>query len=149
MDFSKRNGGFQLSGLILIDSIEREEGQLCQVIHSIFKGICMNLETMIGFIPALLCRQFWNKIPSLQSKGKKIMETYRFQVIIEQDEDGFYVADVPALKGCHSQGETFEEALENIREVIEMCIQEIREDGESIETRYPEVIGIKTLEIAV
>ncbi|RJP27862.1 MAG: type II toxin-antitoxin system HicB family antitoxin [Candidatus Omnitrophota bacterium] len=77
------------------------------------------------------------------------METYRFQVIIEQDEDGFYVADVPALKGCHSQGETFEEALENIREVIEMCIQEIREDGESIETRYPEVIGIKTLEIAV
>ena len=30
-----------------------------------------------------------------------IMETYRFQVVIEQDEDGFYVADVPALPGCH------------------------------------------------
>lgn len=52
------------------------------------------------------------------------METYRFQVIIEQDEDGYYVADVPALKGCHTQGRTCEEALENIREVISMCIEE-------------------------
>ena len=77
------------------------------------------------------------------------METYRFQVIIEQDEDGFYVADVPALAGCHTQGRTFEEALENIRDVIGMCIQEMREDGKAIETQYPEVVGIKTLEIAV
>jgi len=77
------------------------------------------------------------------------METYRFQVIIEQDEDGFYVADVPALSGCHTQGRTFEEALENIREVIGMCIREMREDGKAIETQYPEVVGIKTLEIAM
>ena len=77
------------------------------------------------------------------------METYRFQVIIEQDEDGFYVTDVPALPGCHTQGRTFEEALENIREVIAMCVQEMREDGQFIAPRYPEVIGIKTLEIAV
>jgi predicted RNase H-like HicB family nuclease len=77
------------------------------------------------------------------------METYRFQVIIEQDEDGLYVADVPALLGCHTQGKTFEEALENIREVIGMCIQEMREDGQTIESRYPEVVGIKTVEIAV
>jgi len=77
------------------------------------------------------------------------METYRFQVIIEQDEDGFYVADVPALPGCHTQGKTFEEALKNIREVILMCVQEMREDGQTIETHYPEIVGIKTLEIAV
>lgn len=77
------------------------------------------------------------------------METYRFQVIIEQDEDGFYVADVPALPGCHTQGRTFEEAVENIREVIGMCIQEMREDGRAIQTQYPEVVGIKTIEIAV
>jgi predicted RNase H-like HicB family nuclease len=77
------------------------------------------------------------------------MNTYRFQVIIEQDEDGFYVADVPALTGCHTQGKTFEEALENIKEVIGMCIREMREDGHPIETNYPEVVGIKTLEIAV
>lgn len=77
------------------------------------------------------------------------MNSYRFQVLIEQDEDGFYVADVPALQGCHTQGVTFEEALENIKEVIAMCLQEMQEDGIPIEDRYPEVIGIKTLEIAV
>ena len=77
------------------------------------------------------------------------MEKYRFQVLIEEDEDGWYVADVPALVGCHTQGRTFEEALANIREVIEMCIQEMREEGTPIDSRYPEVVGIKTLEIAV
>jgi len=77
------------------------------------------------------------------------MGLYRFQVIIEQDEDGFYVADVPALRGCHTQGKTFEETMTNIREVIEMCVREMREDGLEIETQYPEVIGIKTVEIAV
>ena len=77
------------------------------------------------------------------------METYRLQVLIEQDEDGYYVADVPALPACHTQGKTFDEALANIKEVIEMCIQEMREDGQPIECRYPEVIGIKTLEVAV
>jgi predicted RNase H-like HicB family nuclease len=77
------------------------------------------------------------------------MEKYRFQMLIEEDEDGWYVADVPALVGCHTQGRTFEEALANIREVIEMCIQEMREEGTPIDSRYPEVVGIKTLEIAV
>ncbi len=77
------------------------------------------------------------------------MTTFRFQVIIEQDEDGYYVMDVPALRGCHAQGKTFEEAMDNIREVIAMCVQEMREDGLEINTAYPEVIGIKTLEIAV
>ncbi|MBI4557126.1 MAG: type II toxin-antitoxin system HicB family antitoxin [Candidatus Hydrogenedentes bacterium] len=77
------------------------------------------------------------------------METLRFQVLIEQDEDGYYVADVPALQGCHTQGKTFEEALENIREVVAMCVQELREDGMDIDLRYPEVVGIKILEIAV
>jgi predicted RNase H-like HicB family nuclease len=77
------------------------------------------------------------------------MESYRFQVIVEQDEDGIYVADVPALCGCHTQGNTFEEALENIREVIEMCVEELRQEGTVINPRYPEVVGIKTLDIAV
>lgn len=77
------------------------------------------------------------------------MELYRFQIVVEQDEDGLYVADVPALRGCHTQGKTFEEAIENIKEVIAMCVEEMREDNEPIETRYPEVVGIKTLEIAV
>ncbi|HDP34658.1 MAG TPA: type II toxin-antitoxin system HicB family antitoxin [Candidatus Hydrogenedentes bacterium] len=77
------------------------------------------------------------------------MNTYRFQVVIEQDEDGFFVADVPALRGCHTQGRTYEEVMENIREVILLCVQEMREDGMEINPNFPEVIGIKTLEVAV
>ncbi len=77
------------------------------------------------------------------------METYRFQVLIEQDEDGYYVADVPALQGCHTQGRTFEEVLMNIQEVMEMCVEELIEEGKNVPTRYPEVVGIKMLEVAV
>ncbi len=47
-----------------------------------------------------------------------------FYVIIEKDEDGLFVGEVPALKGCYSQGKTVEELLKNIREVIELCIED-------------------------
>jgi predicted RNase H-like HicB family nuclease len=43
----------------------------------------------------------------------------RVHVVLEQDEDGFWVADVPAMPGCVSQGNTREEALTNVREAIE------------------------------
>ncbi|MBM3471758.1 MAG: type II toxin-antitoxin system HicB family antitoxin [Armatimonadetes bacterium] len=43
----------------------------------------------------------------------------KLAVVIEQDEDGFFVASCPALKGCWSQGQTEEEAMANIREAIE------------------------------
>jgi predicted RNase H-like HicB family nuclease len=46
-----------------------------------------------------------------------------FTVIIERDEDGYYVAEVPDLKGCYTQGKTLDEVLKNIREVIEMCLE--------------------------
>ena len=42
----------------------------------------------------------------------------KLHVVIEKDEAGFYVADLPALPGCFSQGKTHEEALENIKEAI-------------------------------
>ncbi|KUK97436.1 MAG: type II toxin-antitoxin system HicB family antitoxin [Methanothrix sp.] len=44
---------------------------------------------------------------------------------IEIYEDGYYIASCPQFKGCHSYGETVDEALENIREVVEMCLEEI------------------------
>lgn len=43
----------------------------------------------------------------------------KLHVVIEQDEDGYFVAEVPALPGCLSQGKTHEEALENIREAVD------------------------------
>lgn len=46
-----------------------------------------------------------------------------FKVIIEQDEKSYFVAWAPAVPGCHSQGATYEEALENIKEAIELCLE--------------------------
>lgn len=45
-------------------------------------------------------------------------------VVVEKDEDGFYVADCPLFMGCSTQGKTLDEVLENIREVIELCVEE-------------------------
>ncbi len=77
------------------------------------------------------------------------MKNYNLQVIIEQDEDGVFIAECPALQGCHAQGKTYEEAIENIRDVIAMCIEELRDEKKKINLKYPEVIGIKSLEVAV
>lgn len=45
-------------------------------------------------------------------------------IIIEKDEDGFYIVECPVFSGCFTQGKTIEEALKNIREVIELCLEE-------------------------
>jgi predicted RNase H-like HicB family nuclease len=45
-------------------------------------------------------------------------------VVIERDEDGFYVGEVPQLPGCYSQGKTLDELMMNIREAIELCLEE-------------------------
>lgn len=57
------------------------------------------------------------------------MEKHRLQVIVELDEDGKYIASCPSLQGCYTQGDTFEETLENIGDVIEMCLQELKEES--------------------
>jgi predicted RNase H-like HicB family nuclease len=54
------------------------------------------------------------------------------QVIIRPGEDGYYVAEVPSLPGCISQGESKEAALTNIREAIELYIAVLREDNLSV-----------------
>lgn len=45
-----------------------------------------------------------------------------FPIMIEIDEEGYFIVSCPVFKGCHSYGETIDEALENIKEVIEMCL---------------------------
>jgi predicted RNase H-like HicB family nuclease len=69
------------------------------------------------------------------------MSTYRYTVVVEQDEDGWYVASCPALQGCYTQGKTYEEALENIKDAIRLHIEARRELGEAIpvETALEEV----------
>jgi predicted RNase H-like HicB family nuclease len=53
----------------------------------------------------------------------------QFSVIIEKDEDGYY-AHVPALQGCYTQGDTYEETLENIEDAIRLHLKDITESGE-------------------
>lgn len=65
--------------------------------------------------------------------------------MIEQDEDGVYVAECPALKGCHSQGATIEEALENIKDAIRLNI----EDRQAVEENIPVEVLIEEVEISV
>jgi antitoxin HicB len=56
----------------------------------------------------------------------------KYRIIIEQDEDGMYIAECPALPGCISQGETRAEALENIRDAIKGYLESLRKHGEPI-----------------
>jgi predicted RNase H-like HicB family nuclease len=56
----------------------------------------------------------------------------RYRVLIEQDEDGFFVAEVPALPGCISQGETRAEAVANIREAIAGYLESLKEHREPV-----------------
>lgn len=53
---------------------------------------------------------------------------FNFQVIIEQDEDGNFVASVPAIPGCHTESNTYEEALKNAKEAIDLCLEEAEQN---------------------
>lgn len=48
-----------------------------------------------------------------------------FYVIIERDEDGYYVGEVPQLKACYSQGEIIDELMANMKQVIELCLKDV------------------------
>jgi predicted RNase H-like HicB family nuclease len=56
----------------------------------------------------------------------------RYTVVLKREEDGGYVASVPALPGCVSEGNTRTEALNNIREAIELYVEDCREAGDPV-----------------
>ena len=66
-----------------------------------------------------------------------------FTVLIEKDEDGIFVGSVPSLRGCHTQGETIEELLYNIKEAIELCLE--------VEKEIPieEFVGVQQIPIEI
>jgi predicted RNase H-like HicB family nuclease len=69
----------------------------------------------------------------------------KFRVLVEQDEDSAFVAQVPSLPGCVSQGATRREAVENIREAIEVYLESLDSHGEAI----PPSIDEECVEVAV
>ena len=70
------------------------------------------------------------------------MEKLHLPIIIESDEDGYYIVSCPMFKGCHSYGETVDEALENIKEVIDMCLEENKVE------ELNKFVGFRELEVA-
>lgn len=65
-----------------------------------------------------------------------------FNVTIDRDEDGVWIVECPSIPGCVSQGNTKEEALENIKEAIGLCLEVRAEKG------YPLTIETKQVEVA-
>lgn len=70
------------------------------------------------------------------------MKSKTFIVLIEQDEDGMYIAKVPDIQGCYTQGKTVEQAMERIKEAIQVCLE--AEKGS-----YPSLkfVGVQQVEV--
>lgn len=69
----------------------------------------------------------------------------KFRVLVEPDEDGVFVAEVPSLPGCFSQGGTREEALRNVQQAIAAYLESLRAHGDPI----PPPIGEEVVDVAV
>jgi predicted RNase H-like HicB family nuclease len=65
-----------------------------------------------------------------------------FSVIVERDEDGYYVASVPALPGCHTQARSLDRLIERIREAIELCLEVERDVP-----RKTEFVGVQRVTV--
>ena len=65
-----------------------------------------------------------------------------FTVLIEQDEDGIYVAKVPDIRGCYTQGKTVQQVMERIKEAIQVCLESEKE-------QHPQMkfIGLQQIEV--
>jgi len=73
------------------------------------------------------------------------MRNITLPIVIEADSDGFFVS-CPALQGCYSQGDTYNQAIENIKDAIKLHIEDRLADGEEI----PQVsVSLSTVEVAV
>lgn len=66
----------------------------------------------------------------------------KFTVIIEQDEDGYYVATVPGLRGCHTQAKSQDVLMKRVREVIALCLADEKNNGEPLE-----LVGIQQVAV--
>lgn len=66
-----------------------------------------------------------------------------FDVVIERDSEGYYVASVPALHGCHTQAKSLDELMERVREAIELCLEVQGEETEPLD-----LVGVQRVTIA-
>lgn len=69
--------------------------------------------------------------------------TRDFDVVIERDSEGYYVASVPALPGCHTQARSLDQLMERVREAVELCLEVEQEEGERLD-----FVGVQRISIA-
>jgi predicted RNase H-like HicB family nuclease len=70
------------------------------------------------------------ELQALVKAGYRVLKeevgmTRQFDVVVEQDSEGFFVATVPALPGCHTQAKSLDELMVRVREAIELCIKDV------------------------
>ena len=70
--------------------------------------------------------------------------TQEFDVVIERDEEGYYVASVPALPGCHTQARSLDTLMERVQEAIELC----REVAAADNAPKLEFVGVQRIRVA-
>lgn len=81
------------------------------------------------------------KPSKLKSEGLHLPR--QFDIVIERDEEGYYIASVPQIPGCHTQARSLDEITQRIREAIELCLE-----VEGAPERNLEFIGIQRITIA-
>ena len=87
-------------------------------------------------------------MPALAPKRARIeIEDYRlsrqFDVVIERDEEGYYIASVPQLPGCHTQARSLDEVTRRIREAVELCLEAAGAPEQTLE-----FVGIQRITVA-
>ena len=73
------------------------------------------------------------------------MVQYRFTIVVEQDEDGVFIGSCPAMQGCYAQGDTYDEVVANLEDVVRLHVEARRSQGEPI----PIEIAIDKVEVSV
>lgn len=85
-------------------------------------------------------------ISYMQSSTATKIHNVQVPIFVEKDEDGFYVVECPLFSGCYTQGKTLDEALSNIREAIELVLEE-EENQERLESYRPSEVSLHTITI--
>ena len=81
--------------------------------------------------------------------ARQMAKNYSWSVFYEQAPEGGYVASVPALPGCHTQGDTIEEAEQNIKEAIALYLESLAAHGEPIPIEGRSLQGKVTVPVAI
>lgn len=80
--------------------------------------------------------------------SKQHHRVYTFTVVTEKDENGYFVY-VPLLPGCHTQGETYEEAMANIKEAIQVYLEDMLAKGEETPTEKDTMVSLNKIELSI